>query len=423
MAAYLKGIVMGDSKTGKTSFLECLCPLSNKSPYTLDLVDPSSSSQIKFILEKSLEVKPKAVCVFLLYSIESFTSFKSIEEKWLKQVSSTLNLSNSFVIIVGTHSDSVYREVDSHEAEELAASNGAFHIEVSNITKRNIELTLKLVRIRAFYLIKKHPEIKESDESGTLATNDSGNSLCVDIPLPIKDFSCLREKKNRYEAKSFAESVYGSREKVIELEKDMSFADVHDEGSLDLADEIEDEHFAEISIDTLGSPSWHQKVPPLSIFPSSSAGYAQTERNQENMHKFLESGSSTERNHKEPLLFLEIQLDRGVKKIEVFPEDDAYFLAERALNRSYSHDHIEKLADIISRAINDYISQVRNINMKKPLYKVKITIGTKWGEIVVYEGDSLEEIAKNYVVENNLPRHYEKNIIKLLLEAGEKHYS
>lgn len=422
MATLLKGIVIGDPKTGKTSLLECLCPQS-KSHYTLDLVDPSSSSQIKFVLEESFEVKARSVCVFILYSIESFASFKSIEEKWLKQVSSSLNLSNSFVIIVGTHSDSAYREVDSHEAEELAASNGAFHVEVSNLTKRNIELTLKLIRIRAFYLLKKHPELRESDDSGTLATNDSGNSLCVDIPLPIKDFSSLKEKKSRYETRSFAESVYGSREKVIEIEKDMSFADIQDEGSLDLADEIEDDQFAEISIDTLGSPSWHQKVPPLSIFPSNPAGYAQTERCQEHINKFLESGSSTERNHKEPLLFLEIQLDRGVKKIEVFPEDNAYFLAERVLNRSYSHEHIEKLADIISRAVNDYVSQVRNVNVKKPLYKVKITIGAKWGEIVVYEGDSLEEIAKNYVLENGLPKHYEKNIIRLLLEAGEKHYA
>lgn len=424
MATLLKGTILGDPKTGKSSFLQCLCGHPSKSTYTLDLTDPVSNSQIKFILEKSIEVKPRTVCVFLIYSVESLASFQSVQNKWLKHVQGILNLSCSFIIIIGTHVDSNYREVDSHEAEELAASNGAFHMEVSNLNKRNIELTLKLMRIRAFYLIKKHPEIKEAEEGGTLATSDSGNSSSIDIPLPFKDFANLKEKKNRYEARSFAESVFGSREKMIESDKDMSFADMQEEGSLELVGDSEDEHFAEISIDTLGSPSWHQKVPPLSIFPTSSSGYAQTERNQEHLHnKFLESGSSTERNHKEPLLLLEIQLDQGIKKIEVFAEDNPFFLAERVLNRNYSQENIEKLADIISRAINDYISQVRNINLKKPLYKVKIAIGNKWGEIVVYEGDSLEEIAKNYVLENKLPKNYEKNIVKLLLEAGEKHYA
>jgi hypothetical protein len=415
MSTVLKGVVLGDENTGKTSFFHSLCPAK---PGSIELTDPSSNNKIKFLLEESLLIKPKTVCAFLVYSIESFDSFESVQNKWLKVAQTSMNLSNSFIIIIGTHSDSSHREVDPHEAEELAASNGAFHMEISNVSKRNVELTLKLVRIRAFYLIKKHPEIKCEDEEGSVSL-ETGSSLNMDIPLPFKDFSSIQSRKNRYEGRSFAESVYGSKE--VLTEKNMSFADMQD--SMQSSDycENDSEEPLEISIDTLGSPSWHQKVPPLSFFPSSLNSHPQTERSSHS--KLLESGSSTERNRKEPLLVLDIQLDNCLKKVEVYPEDNAYTLAEKALNKSYSHHHIEDLAEIISRAINDYISQVRNYNLKKPLYKVKIAIGSKWGEIVVHEGDSLEEIARSYVVENSLPKNYEQNILKLLLEAGEKYYS
>ena len=419
MSVILKCIVLGDAKSGKTSFLSSLSPNQSK-PHSIELTDPSTSKKIKFNIEESVQIPNKSVCAFILYSLESFRSFDSVKQKWLKLAQSSLNPSSSFIIIIGTHSDSFYKEVDPHEAEEFAASNGTFHMEISNLTKRNIELALKLVRIRAFYLLKKHPEIAGGDEE-EINSLETGTSINVDIPLQIKDYSSVQNKKNRYENKSFAESVYGSKE--VLTEKNMSFADIQpSECSQEFSDELEDEHF-EISIDTLGSPSWHQKVPPLSFFQGNSAGYPLTERGKETVNKMLESGSSTERNYHEPLLVLEIRLDEGVKKIEVYPEDNAYVLAERVLNRGYSHQDIEKLADIITRAINDYISQVRNFNIKKPLYKVKIAIGSKWGEIVVHEGDSLEEIARSYVVENSLPKSYEQNILKLLIEAGDKHYS
>ena len=419
MSIILKAVVLGDEKSGKSSFLASLNSSPTR-PHSIERTDPSTNSKIKFIFEESSKIPSESVCVFILYSLESYKSFESVQKKWLSLAQSALNPSSSFIIIVGTHSDSPHKEIDPHEAEEFAASNGTFHMEVSNLTKRNIELTLKLLRIRVFYLLKKHPEIGNVDEEENLSL-ETGSSYNLDIPLQIKDYSSIQNKKNRYENRCFAESVYGSKE--ILTEKNMSFADAQvSDCSPEISEDME-EGLLEVSIDTLGSPSWHQKVPPLSFFPGNSAGFPLTERGKESVNRLLESGSSTERNHNEPLIILEIQLDKGPKKVEVYPEDNAYLLAERVLNRGYSNQDIEKLADIITRAINDYISQVRNFSIKKPLYKVKIAIGNKWGEIVVHEGDSLEEIARSYIVENSLPKSYEQNILKLLLDAGDKYYS
>ena len=214
MSIILKGVVLGDDKTGKSSFLISLNPSSPK-PHSVDLVDPNTNNKIKFSFEESNQIPNNSVCVFLLYSLESYKSFESVQQKWLQLAQSALNPSSSFIIIIGTHSDSLHKEIDPHEAEEFAASNGTFHIEVSNITKRNIELTLKLVRIRAFYLLKKHPEIMTVDEEENLSL-ETGSSYNVDIPLQIKDYSSIQNKKNRYENRCFAESVYGSKEVLTE---------------------------------------------------------------------------------------------------------------------------------------------------------------------------------------------------------------
>lgn len=385
MAVILKGIVCGDKKVGKTSFLEQISTGKKTSRnYEVDLIDPTTQSTIKFLLDETNEIT-NSICVFLVYSMTSQYSFNSIQEKWFPLVQSKLNFGSSFVIILGTHSDSNEKSVDSHEAEEFAAGNGAFHMEISTINKRNIELTLKLMRIRAFYLLRKHPEIKNSDNfsSPKSPSNSSFSSFSLNIPLPFKDFSALQSKRNRYdehEKKTFAESVFDSSEEkqkkslVCNEEKNMSFADMGDFDEIpNLSDEFIEEKFDEISIDTLGSPSWHQKVPPLSIINMPSYIFPQTERSNNPSTSFLESGSSTERANKDPLLILEILLEKSVKKIEVFADDNAESIAERVLGEF--SEKIEVLSEMIEKAVNDYIGQVRTISLKKPLYKVKIAVG------------------------------------------------
>ena len=273
MAVTLKGIVCGDKKVGKTSFLEQLSNSKrlNKS-YEIELTDPSSQSQITFVIEETNDLnQSKCVCFILVYSVASSNSFESIKNKWFPMVQSQTNLGCSFIIIIGTHSDINEKFVDSLEAEDFAASNGAFHMEISSVNKRNVELTLKLMRIRAFYLLRKHPEIKdtETDEENAFSTKNSTdmntyNSL--DIPLPFKDFSTLQLKKNRYEEiekKTFAENVFessGEKNKKPPLafkeEKNMSFADLSESDEIpNLSDEFLEDSVQELNGDTLGSPS------------------------------------------------------------------------------------------------------------------------------------------------------------------------
>lgn len=437
MATVLKGIVCGDKKTGKTSLMDLLGERTQGKTYDIELVDPTSHSQIKFCIDETLEMPKKfrPVCVFLVYSLASNDTFESVKAKWFPLVQSSINLTSSFVIIVGTHSDCAEREVESCDAEEFAAGSGAFHMEVSCKSKRNIELMLKLLRIRAFYLIKKHPELKFCDEetsASPLTSINTSNSLSHDIPLPYKDFSSLQMKRHQAEEAERRELIENIFEESLDRyrktnefeDKNMSFADMIDYDELqELSEDSLNEQIKEISIDTLGSPSWQQKIPPLSIHSkNSSGGFPQTERSHESHNAFLSSGSSTERNRKDPLLLLEIQLEKSLKKVEVFKDDTSLSIAERVLG-PINPQILDKLSNIIEKAINDYISQVRLISMKKPLYKVKIAIGNKAGEIVIYDGDSLENVAKDYVKSNNIPKQYEQQILKLLIEAGEKFYS
>ena len=252
MAVILKGIICGDKKVGKTSFLEQLSGgESENNCYDIELTDPATKSQIKFIIEETSVIpQTKSVCIFLVYSLASVSSFESIKRKWFPNIQSTTNLSSSFVIIIGTHSDISEKSVKSHEAEEFAASNGAFHMEVSSVTKRNIELTLKLMRIRAFYLLRKHPELKSDNKSVLESPRSTGElntcqSFSTDIPLPFKDFNNIQSKRHRYEEekKSFAENVLeSSGEKckntmsIFKEERNISFADMGE------SDEIPNQH-------------------------------------------------------------------------------------------------------------------------------------------------------------------------------------
>ena len=192
MAVILKGTICGDKKVGKTSFLEQISGAKAKrNCYDIELTDPATQTQIKFIIEESSATpQTKSVCIFLVYSLASVSSYESIKRKWLPEIQSATNLSNSFIIIIGTHSDISEKFVKSYEAEEFAASNGAFHMEISSVSKRNIELTLKLMRIRAFNLLRKHPELKSGTNSFIESPKSTGDlntcqSFSTDFPLPF----------------------------------------------------------------------------------------------------------------------------------------------------------------------------------------------------------------------------------------------
>ena len=82
----------------------------------------------------------------------------------MADVSSKLQTGTTFIMLIGTHSDMTdRRQVAVDEAEEFASENSAFHMEISSILNKNIELTLKLMKIRSLHILKKNPFLRDKD--------------------------------------------------------------------------------------------------------------------------------------------------------------------------------------------------------------------------------------------------------------------
>lgn len=195
MSVHLKGVVLGDSSTGKSSFLQAIS--SDKSNLQVETIDPSTKTSIIFHLEESSKM-PNSLshtpCIFLLYSLVNYNTFASVKENWVPKAMAAIKNENSFIIIIGTHNDlSNKREVDAQEAEEFATSNGVFHMEISSTKRRNIELTLKVMRIRASYLLKKHPEIGEPQYENDVVNISSPRSSMVQFGETYKHIDMLEE--------------------------------------------------------------------------------------------------------------------------------------------------------------------------------------------------------------------------------------
>ncbi|CAG9314520.1 unnamed protein product [Blepharisma stoltei] len=486
MPVHLKGIVLGDSETGKSSFLQAICSnKANLQDFQVETIDPATKTSLVFHLEEAnqfLNGLTQYPCIFLMYSLANYASFLSVKENWLPQVLSTIKNDFSFIIIIGTHNDLINeREVDSQEAEEFATSNGVFHMEISSINRRNIELTLKVMRIRATYLIKKHPEMtdlqpendfvnisspKASEISEEVERNvdiidefslyhieennlhlenefNKCQNIITDIPMSFSDYKEMKKKKDRYEKCKdgvLAEipiNILNEKSKAQVFEENISFANISEisKEEFNFSETVED-FFPDayenmdrledcpINIETLGSPSWQKqrKVPPLTIIsqPSMISMCPPKTERRTAPNTQINSGHNTERIIKDPLLFLDVKTKDGIKRINVYPGDTAQNLAETILGNC---PEAEDLGNLIENEINKYCNEIRSIqNSKKNkiLYKVNVRLGEKALEIVVKEGDKVEDLAKKFVESNKLSRDVEATVFKLLIEAEKR---
>ena len=452
MKGNLNGIVLGNPKTGKTCLLQTLSgkkPLNNQ--FEVNLTDPISKSTLNFLIEESNEMLDcsHCVCVIITYSMNNRESFRAVQNKWMPQVFKKINHEASFVMVLGTHSDlRSEKKVNTQEAEEFAATNGVFHMEVSVPSKRNIELTLKLMRIRANYILKKHPEVMEaldyvstkeeaSMEDNKLLDSEIDHQVdfedCAtpqfstkdhkkDFPLQISDLSALVSKRNRYYQESDS--------KLDKHEGNLSFANISGISNCEEEEAITEDIFneeldgeprteREVNIDTLGSPMfWDRKVPPLSSIPLNVE--KQTPRTQQRRISSsfqFESENSTERSGNEALLHLEINLGYEIKHVDVFEGDSAFDLAKKVLNNAPTKQ-VNELTQLIQEKVSNYCEEVKKVQTKKKaLYKVKVNLGNKSAEVVVRKGDKPSDLAKKFAKENNLSKDLEKEVLKMLLSA------
>jgi hypothetical protein len=358
MAVHLNSLALGDPNTGKSSFLSLLSSgRRSLNLHEASVYDSCSNTQFIFKIEE-LEKPPDSfigvTCCLLFYDMTNYNSFSSVVNHWLPLVVNKGCRESAFIIILGTHSDQRSQiAVEPQTIEALAAEQGAFFMEVSSVTRKNVDLTLKIMRIRARQLLRHNPELRKLPESespkpvsrvlelefgydevgaqdrsptpqfSTRHKFSHGKLEAIlsssDMPRPMSDL----KKRNRYEE---------------DLEQ-MSFANMsaitNREDSGFFQDEIE---CNVLTGDTLGSPSY--KV-PLRRVASSPA-------------KVLDEC---------PVLFdLEVRLGpKHVKKVSVRVSDTARSLAEQVLSScSDKGELVDLLACHITARIRGYCSELRH---------------------------------------------------------------
>lgn len=424
MAVILNSLALGEPNTGKTSFLSMLCSgrrclhLHEASVY-----DSQSQTQFSFKIEEPGEI-PKTFegvsCCLLFYDMTNYRSFLAIKDHWLPLVVQKGCREAAFIIILGTHSDLTGQiAVEPQAIETLAADQGVFFMEVSSVTRKNVDLTLKIMRIRARQLMRQSVEMRfvaesdspkpvtralelEFDEEDARSgdhtptpqfserhkfTEGKLEALFTanDLPRQMPEF----KKRNRYDD---------------ELDQNLSFANMSSitnrEDSGFFQDEIE---CNVITGDTLGSPSCH--VPLRRVMSSP-------------VTKATEGASG--------LFDLEVRLGpKRAKKVSVKPTDTARGLAEQVLcGYSVKSELVDLLAEQISARIRAYCEEIRHNsadkeNIPRPLlFKLHVNIGDRKAALEVREGDSLRQTCEEFSRRHQLNPEVQRSLLSNLQSAA-----
>lgn len=279
--------------------------------YCVSLKDPSTHETLVFKIEEESNIPASVseyICFLVFYNVTDRDSFLMLKKFWLPELLTMIKTEFAFVMIIGTHADlEEERQISNEEGEEYAASQGVLHIEVSTYLHKNLELTKRLMRIRAAQLLRKHPELKECVETDLVnisspkdvrkkveTKNKSRLELTEDLedlileefaqtpqfsksrltikdkkqeevsssknfsfpihnaemPMPVSDFTAMKlRKRNRYsECEKDSEIKRVSRQASEYLDEELSFANMsgisrHEEDSQDSTPEILGEDF------------------------------------------------------------------------------------------------------------------------------------------------------------------------------------
>lgn len=137
--------------------------------YCVMLKDPATGETLTFRIEEASnfpESVGEYICFLLFYNVTDRDSFLMLKKFWLPELMTMIKTDFAFVMIIGTHADlEEERQMSNEEGEEYAASQGVLHLEVSSYLHKNLELTKRLMRIRAAQLLRKHPELKGCPET------------------------------------------------------------------------------------------------------------------------------------------------------------------------------------------------------------------------------------------------------------------
>lgn len=489
MSVCLKCVLLGEPLTGKSS-LGRLLSAGRKAgeAYEATATDPVSHSQLLFRIFECTDLPSdftRVACALLVYNVTDPDSYAALQRKYVPYVTKKLDAERSFVIIVGTHADQkCQRRVDAQEAEEYAASQSVFHMEVSNTLKRNIDLTLKVMRIRATYLLKKRPDtaykppeidfaaLSEDQESPSLTPqfserhhfrkhsfeqNEDALNKCGNFSFPLQepDFASLRDRKKRYDEAVVDPST---------VESNLSFANisgVSDES--EFTELLENRPRKEFTLqgDSLLDSQPKKPVVPLLNISHSRSGSQTERRGSITGERSLEVGGSTDRPLARPAV-LEIETkvsDQTTTRALVYEGDTALEVAYRLIGDIEESDQaICDLAEIIEQQVAQYCAQLHKpkpqpvvrhivserhlrpqpeikpikvdlkrsesekkqrqmIEPRRLLFKVKVNLGGRQGDVTVREGDDLPTVARTFAKGNALPTELEAQVLDLLNHA------
>lgn len=171
MGVYLNALVLGPSMTGKTALLSALgARKSSDGTFDVTVHDPSLNTELTFCFNEAEEVPQSlnsVACVILVYCLVNAESFKAVATEYLNQVCSSSNPSFSFVMLIGTHADlQTYRAISSKSISKLLEGTNVPHFEVACEHPHGADALLKMMRIRASYILRSHPDLKLEQEDG-----------------------------------------------------------------------------------------------------------------------------------------------------------------------------------------------------------------------------------------------------------------
>eukprot|EP00359_Climacostomum_virens_P007426 CAMPEP_0204915990 /NCGR_PEP_ID=MMETSP1397-20131031/13905_1 /ASSEMBLY_ACC=CAM_ASM_000891 /TAXON_ID=49980 /ORGANISM="Climacostomum Climacostomum virens, Strain Stock W-24" /LENGTH=271 /DNA_ID=CAMNT_0052088295 /DNA_START=12 /DNA_END=823 /DNA_ORIENTATION=- len=157
--------------TGKTLLLQALgAKKAQDGSFEVTIHDQSLKSNLIFCFTEKEDLPMSfnsLACVIMVYSLVNAESFNSIVTDYFDQVCNSANPAFSFIMLVGTHSDMPsYRAVSHRDVAQLAESRNVPHFEIATETAKGVDPLLKLMRIRASYILRSHPDLRLKQDNG-----------------------------------------------------------------------------------------------------------------------------------------------------------------------------------------------------------------------------------------------------------------
>jgi GTPase SAR1 family protein len=168
MSIYLNALVSGPSMAGKTALLNALG--ANALSKEVTVYEPNLESHLTFCFQESVDLPvsfDSLTCILLVYSLVNADSLRVIASDYLDKVCVSASPTYSFIILVGTHADlPSYRAVQTRDVTHILQSRTVSHFEVSNESVRGADSLLKMLRIRASYILRTHSSLPLTQERG-----------------------------------------------------------------------------------------------------------------------------------------------------------------------------------------------------------------------------------------------------------------